>query len=36
MKNDWVLQYMGCSRTKDKDRLKISGLEKYKNLEKVK
>jgi predicted phosphoadenosine phosphosulfate sulfurtransferase len=32
MKNDFALQYMGCSRTKDQNRVKKQALDKYKNL----
>jgi len=32
MKNDWSLQYMGCSRTKDQNLLKRNALKKYKNI----
>jgi predicted phosphoadenosine phosphosulfate sulfurtransferase len=32
LKNDWALQYMGCTRTKDQNLLKRKALEKYQNL----
>lgn len=32
MKNDFICQYMGCSRTKDKMLLRNSGLQRYENL----
>ena len=36
MKNDFVLQTMGCSRTKDKQLLKAAGLERYNKLKDIK
>jgi predicted phosphoadenosine phosphosulfate sulfurtransferase len=35
MKNDFVCQYMGCSRTIDKKILRQSGMEKFKNLKAI-
>jgi predicted phosphoadenosine phosphosulfate sulfurtransferase len=32
LKNDFSLQYMGCSRTKEQNKIKKHALEKYKNL----
>ena len=31
LKNDWALQYMGCTRTKDQNLLKKNALKKYEN-----
>jgi predicted phosphoadenosine phosphosulfate sulfurtransferase len=36
LKNDYILQYMGCSRTKDKQILKLSGLNRYAKLKDLK
>jgi len=36
MKNDWTLTYMGCSRTKDKNLLRDSGLQRYEKLKDLK
>lgn len=35
MKNDFICQYMGCSRTKDKQLLKNSGLDRYTKLKAI-
>lgn len=35
MKNDWTLTYMSCSRSADKNKLKLKGMEKYKKLDKL-
>lgn len=36
LKNDFICQYMGCSRPADKNILKLKGLEKYANLRTLK
>jgi len=36
MKNDWVLQYMGCSRTVDKNILRQKGMERFQKLQDLK
>lgn len=36
MKNDYILQYMGCSRTTDKNILKQRGLDRYLKLQNLK
>lgn len=36
LKNDWAMQYMSCSRTKDKNVLRDAGLNKYMKLENLK
>jgi predicted phosphoadenosine phosphosulfate sulfurtransferase len=36
MKNDWTLTYMGCGRTKDKNLLRDSGLQRYEKLKDLK
>lgn len=36
MKNDFICQYMGCSRTKDKMILRDAGLQRYENLKTIK
>ncbi len=36
MKNDFICQYMGCSRPADKNLLKLRGLQKYANLQGLK
>lgn len=35
MKNDFICQYLGCSRTRDKIALRDAGLERYSNLKKL-